>query len=112
MITIVVTGGRDYQDKEAVNKVLNSLRIIRLAQGGAWGADHLALEWAIDQQIVYQSYRADWITHGRAVGPIRNKEMLIKEKPDLVIAFPGGAGTANCIKTARELGILVLVVQP
>ena len=56
-------------------------------------------------------YPADWDTHGRGAGPIRNKQMLEEGKPDLVIAFPGGKGTANMIGQAKEAGIPVREIE-
>jgi hypothetical protein len=34
--------------------------------------------------------------------------MLDESKPDLVVAFPGGPGTANMIKLARAAGVMVI----
>jgi hypothetical protein len=38
--------------------------------------------------------------------------MLEEGKPDLVVAFPGGTGTANMVKQARAAGVEVLEVSP
>ena len=35
--------------------------------------------------------------------------MLAEGKPDLVVAFPGGAGTANMIEQARAAGVRVFM---
>lgn len=48
---------------------------------------------------------------GRAAGPMRNKQMLEEGKPDLVVAFPGGAGTENMVKQAKAAGIRVLRIE-
>ena len=53
---------------------------------------------------------ADWKQYGRGAGPIRNREMLQYSEPDIVVAFPGGAGTADMIRAARTAGYPV--VQP
>jgi hypothetical protein len=37
--------------------------------------------------------------------------MLDEGKPDLVLAFPGGRGTANMMRQARERGVRVVEVQ-
>ena len=39
--------------------------------------------------------------HGNAAGPIRNQRMLDHGKPDIVVAFPGGSGTADMVKLSR-----------
>ena len=38
---------------------------------------------------------------------IRNRRMLEEGRPDLVIAFPGGKGTANMVRIALQAGIQV-----
>jgi hypothetical protein len=104
---VLVCGGRDYNDYDTVQRVLydfcdehnlaeneykmpNGLTIIH---GGARGADSLADQWAVVNWVPFEKYKADWDTHGRAAGPIRNQQML-DTGIDYVIAFPGGKG--NC----------------
>ena len=111
MIDVIVTGGRDYRDWEKVQKVLGLLDIGLIVQGGATGADHLAAKYAALKQIFLIQVDADWIKHGRAAGPIRNAEMLALYPDAIVVAFPGGIGTANCVQKAIELGHTVLKVQ-
>ena len=45
-----------------------------------------------------------------SAGPIRNQEMLDKENPDIVVAFPGGRGTQDMTSRAQNKNIKV--VQP
>lgn len=80
---------------------------ITIISGGAPGADDRAIDWAASNWTPVEVYKANWNTYGKAAGMIRNKQMLEEGKPDLVIAFPGGRGTANMIKLAREAGIEV-----
>jgi hypothetical protein len=61
-----------------------------------------------DQDIPCSVYMADWDGLGRKAGPIRNQRMLDEGKPDLVIAFPGGRGTADMVRRAREAGVEVV----
>lgn len=105
---ILVCGGRDYNDMATMTKVLNIFDPIGIVTGGAKGADTLAENWADKRDVPVSKYMADWGEYGKAAGFIRNKEMLLKEKPDLVIAFPGGKGTKHMIKTAKEHGYFVL----
>jgi hypothetical protein len=39
---------------------------------------------------------------------MRNQAMLDYGKPDLVVAFPGGKGTADMVRRARVAGVKVL----
>ncbi len=83
--------------------------ITHLIHGAAPGADTLAAGWAFDMGITVVACHADWTKHGRAAGPIRNGEML-KREPDLVVAFPGGRGTANMVRQAKAAGVRVVEV--
>lgn len=108
---VLVCGGRDFADKQAVFVALDSLHGIysfdTLIQGGARGADWLAGEWANSRRVKNVVVFADWDAHGRAAGPIRNKQML-DMAPDVIVAFPGGVGTANMVKQAIDAGKLVV----
>lgn len=109
---LLVTGGRNYDDAEAVDDVLDALHAARpielLVTGGATGADRLAEAWARRSNVAVSVHPADWKRHGRAAGPIRNRAMLRDCKPSMVIAFPGGKGTADMVRAAREYGCDVL----
>ena len=54
---------------------------------------------------------ADWDQFGRWTGPKRNKEMLERYGPDLVLAFEGGKGTADMVKQAQAAGVAVRSVS-
>lgn len=79
-----------------------------LAHGGASGADRLAAKWAMLSGVPQKSYVADWKRYGRSAGPRRNAGMLDAVKPGLVIAFPGGAGTKNCVELALTRDVRVV----
>jgi len=110
---VLVCGGRDYKDARLVFETLQALHrktpITTVIEGGAYGADSYAREWAdtsIDQVIV-EEYKADW-SLGKKAGPIRNQRMLDEGKPDLVLAFPGGRGTADMVARAKKAGVKVI----
>jgi len=107
---VVVCGGRDYDNRDLVFLVLAVLQPQVVIEGGASGADALARAWTKEVGNRLITIEADWETHGKAAGPIRNGWMLDRA-PDLVLAFPGGKGTENCIAQARARGIPVLRVE-
>lgn len=111
---VLVCGGRNYDDGSTLSAVLRKLHdeagIDVLIEGGAKGADYLAHVWATMNDIDTERYEADWDAHGTFAGPMRNKRMLEEGKPDLVIAFPGGRGTADMVKKARRAGVDVVEV--
>ena len=102
MTRVLVCGGRDYNDLQKIFDVLYYLDgpqhgrgpITCVIHGAAIGADSLAALWAKKVGKQGLPYPADWEKHGKSAGPIRNAKMLREGKPDLVVAFPGGKGTA------------------
>jgi hypothetical protein len=110
---ILVCGGRSYWNRERVYEVLDELHdgtITCVITGGAPGADGLAMQWAQARGVQLDLHYADWKEHGKAAGPIRNQRMLDEGSVDLVVAFPGGVGTADMVRRARERGVQVLDV--
>src|SRR5690348_16842040 len=114
MKRVLVCGGRDYVDRDALYAALDRLhsehRFTILIAGGARGADTLAAQWAEDRGIPTEVYMADWQGQGRKAGPIRNQRMLDDGHPDLVVAFPGGKGTAGMMALSRKAGIEVITL--
>lgn len=108
---VLVCGGRDYDDQSHVWSTLGGLHaatpISAVIEGGAYGADTWAMTWGHSERVPVIEFKADWKQHGRSAGPIRNRQMLDEGRPDLVIAFPGGKGTADMVEQARAAGIEV-----
>ena len=115
MMRVLVCGGRNYNDHVRVAAVLNRLHsakgIALIIQGGARGADELAYGWAKANGVEEIQFDADWENQGSFAGPARNKRMLDEGKPDLVIAFPGGRGTADMVRKARRAGVEVVEIS-
>lgn len=80
--------------------------------GCALGVDQRGKSWAYAHGIPVEQYPADWTTHGRAAGPIRNREMAEKADALLAIWDCGSRGTRHMIGVARELGLQVCVYMP
>lgn len=117
---ILICGGRDFTNWPFVRDVLDEIQrediptvpqgpITWIVQGGAAGADRLARHWATIHSVPYNEYPAKWDLHGRKAGYLRNKQML-DDNPDIeyVVAFPGGRGTADMCRQAKDRNIPVL----
>lgn len=114
---VLVCGGRDFSDSKRLAAALDALHseteITLIIQGGQrdgekgfWiGADWLASEWARWREVPFVNEPAKWKSQGRPAGPIRNKLMLDKWSPDVVVHFPGGTGTSGMVKLADGAGI-------
>lgn len=130
---ILVCGGRDYgnprtlggmAEYRTIGTTLNAIteRFSRhynpndswlpadivIIHGGAPGADTAAGDYAAVHFCQEQCFPADWTLHGKAAGYIRNRQMLVEGKPDLVVAFPGGKGTQMMKDLATKAGIKVI----
>lgn len=103
---VLVCGGRNYGKRIFLEDALNAFHaqypITCLIEGEAQGADRLARSWAIFTGILYMPFPASWDAHGRAAGAVRNQRMLDEGKPDVVIAFSGGAGTQDMVSRSHR----------
>lgn len=108
--SVLVCGGREFTDYRTLETVLDGINPEIVIQGGATGADNYARVWANLRGVHCASVEARWEKHGKAAGPLRNEAMLLL-KPDLVVAFPGGKGTVNMIRQAKQAGVPVHQIQ-
>lgn len=73
----------------------------------------MAREIAEELNIPFKPFPANWTKHGKAAGPIRNREML-DENPDLVLAFhtdiENSKGTADTLCEAEDRGIIYALI--
>jgi len=110
----LVTGGRSFADRDFLFATLDRLHaehgFTLLIHGDARGADRLASEWAQERGVLILACPADWERYGRGAGPKRNRQML-DQKPDLVVAFPGGSGTRHMVIIAEEAGVQVIYAE-
>jgi hypothetical protein len=112
---VLVCGGRDFKDRQAVWLALDRLRETRglgtLVHGACHlgGADLLADQWAKAAGVVVVPYRVRHDLDGPwpGAGPRRNARMLADARPSLVVAFPGGSGTEGMVSLAEEAGVPV-----
>ena len=118
-LVLVAGGGRDLdwspvRVATALKEAVAGRLVHRLFHGDARGADHTIeiaahrLGWPV------QSIPAQWDRYGAAAGPKRNGQMLRRATEEarrqplalptgvLMIAFPGGAGTASLLEQARR----------
>jgi len=115
-VKVLVCGGRDYTAADVLFNALDALHaecaVSELVHGQARGADQLAYMWGASRlgEHALRAFPAEWGKFGRAAGPRRNQQMLDEGKPDRVVAFPGGRGTADMVRRAKRAGIPVTEV--
>lgn len=108
----LICGGRGYRDYNRLAYELHAWqiehgRITVVINGGAIGADTLAERWGEYHALPVITMKAPWTRHKSAAGPIRNGWMLKHASPDVVLAFPGGKGTEDMKRQARDKGLRV-----
>jgi hypothetical protein len=116
---VLVTGSRYWPDRQAVydaldDALLSAPRRPLIVVHGACrtGADIHAHLWTVSASVtvdvIEEAHPADWTTHGKAAGPIRNQEM-VAAGADLVLAFPlpNSRGTHHTMSLAEAAGIPV-----
>lgn len=115
---VIIAGGRDFNDYSLLKAKCDNIlaekttthRII-VVSGAAKGADSLGEQYAREKGYTIEKYPADWNTHGRAAGPIRNAQMA--NSADALIAFWDGQskGTKSMINIAKTKGLGVRVIS-
>lgn len=112
---LAIVGSRDYTDylsfTEHVDKYIAVHQVTAIISGGARGTDTLAQKYALDHNIEFMVFPADWKRYGKSAGPMRNK--LIVENCDAVLAFPSkeSIGTFDTIRKAQQMDKPVQIIN-
>lgn len=104
---VIIAGSRDITDYEFVKFAIrcSGFKITEVVSGCATGVDRLGERWAAENDVAVMRFPADWKTHGKAAGAIRNRRMA--EYGAALIAVHDGSsrGTQNMIDTASSWGL-------
>jgi len=117
---VIIAGGRDFHDIQMVDNEMETLfyvpskddylwNVDEIVSGTARGADQAGENWANRHNLPIKQYPADWDTHGKGAGFIRNAAMAAYA--DVLVAFWDGKsrGTKHMIDTALKGGLDVHV---
>lgn len=116
---VIIAGGRNFSNYHLLeekcnyylqNKIKQGLQIV-IISGHARGADLLGEKFARLNGHSCEQYPADWETHGRKAGMIRNYQLA--NEAEALIAFWDGqsVGTKHMIETAKSKGLKVAIVS-
>ena len=109
---VLIFGGRDFVGNPTAEDWLthNIPPNPTIISGTARGADKFGEEWATTYFYPIERFPADWKTHGRKAGYIRNQQML-DSGIDVAFQFPGGTGTADMRRRLDKAGVKVYVYE-
>jgi len=103
-LKVVIVGSRSITSYELVEQAVQKSGFIidEVVSGTALGVDQLGEQYAHQHDLPIRRFPADW-SLGRSAGMRRNRQMA--EYADAVIVLWDGKspGSANMIRTAKEL---------
>lgn len=112
---VLVCGGRSILPgspfRAKLFDVLDRLLPGVVIHGDSAGADALARAYAEERGIPEAVFPAKWTAHGKMAGPLRNQWMLTFGEPDVVVALPGGKGTADMVRRAENAGVPIIYLE-
>jgi hypothetical protein len=117
-MVILICGDRKWKDWLTIKNFLHRFnpKTTTIIEGECEGADYWAGYLARALGFNVKGYPADWTTHGKAAGPIRNTLML-DDNPniDFVAAFhnniAASKGTKNMVTQAKARGLEIWVLD-
>lgn len=116
---VIIAGSRNASAGAAdalVEHAIDQARwlIHEVVSGAARGIDQAGERWARKNGIPIIRFPADWKKHGKAAGPIRNRQMAeyVGEIGGLIaIQIDRSRGTADMIRQAEERSLAVYVLE-
>ena len=113
---LIVCGSRGIRSRDLVRETVRRSPFYRevteVVHGGCRGVDEEAGKMAEDAGLKVTVFEADWESHGRGAGPIRNLAMADYVTMDgaLVALWDGKSrGTRDMINKALDVGMDVYV---
>lgn len=109
---LVVAGGRDFQNFDYMKREICALmwneltnyEVVIISGECPTGADYWAKNAARALRLRYHGVLANWKEHGKAAGPIRNREMATHGSGLLAFWDGESRGTGNMIDEMRAQG--------
>lgn len=114
---LLVAGSRSIDDVGKVEHILSNASYIfdrnvaLVLHGGARGVDTIAGEWARRRGYDVREYPADWNTHGKSAGYIRNVEMVANCDAAIVLWNGTSKGTRHTLDQLEKYLIRHVVVM-
>ena len=114
MTRVIIAGSRDIDDYDLLLEAIKDscFEITEVVSGACLnkkpgielskGVDGLGERYAGENNLGIRFFVADWDTHGKAAGPIRNAQMADYADALICIYKTDSRGSKNMIRCARE----------
>jgi len=105
----IIAGSRQIEDTEALAKTIADAGwdIEQVVSGTCRGVDVMGEEWGKSNDVDVRQFPADWLTHGRIAGELRNRDMA-NYADGLILLWDGKSPGASCmLREANKAGIKV-----
>lgn len=111
-LSVIVAGSRSILDvlspagqcrivAEAIRE--SGFPVREVVSGTARGVDQLGEEWAAEHDVAVKRFPADWDTHGRSAGYVRNEEMAAYADALVAIHVNNSSGTGHMVDIGRDV---------
>lgn len=111
---LIVAGSRTFDNQRLASEYIGNICLVEdckeIVSGGANGADSIGELEALNRGIKVVKFLPDWDIHGKAAGPIRNRQMAEYADAALVFWDTKSKGSADMIKQMLKLHKPVLIV--
>jgi hypothetical protein len=105
----IIAGTRTIHDFKVVAVAIEAsgFAITEVLCGEAAGVDTLGAVWARNREIPVRYFEPDWNAHGKAAGPIRNREMA-EQADALILVWDGKSkGSRSMLAEAKKHGLKI-----
>lgn len=114
---VAIVGSRTFNNFDLLSKTVkeyckqNNISIEIIVSGGAKGADSLAEQFAIKNDLQTKIFYPDWVQFDRTACSVRNSQIV--EFSDIVFAFWNGKspGTNDSITKTKKLQKTIIIVM-
>lgn len=115
---VLITGDRHWNCLRLAERIVERLLVryedLVIVHGAAKGVDEVFALACDALDVDHEPYPADWTKHGKAAGPIRNREMVASGITFVVAVhrrLVGSRGTRDCVRQALAAGIPVYLLD-
>lgn len=112
-LLVIVAGSRSFNDYDLFSAILaetadtySGVRFAFITGKASAGPDDMIIRWCIENGHKWAEFPADWDTHGKSAGYIRNTEMATYGNRLLVFWDTVSKGTKHMIDIAEERNII------